>query len=133
MLKIKSAILAAAAFVTAFGIVANAQTPIADYQVQDSYGSSVGTIGPLSVVGTASDVGFTDGATVNGHIQSALNVSVGSLSGATCGGVQAHPQGFLANPSNHSVVLLADFNISATDPIASKVLDFKNRSADDGL
>jgi hypothetical protein len=112
MLKINSAALAAAVLVSMVGVVARAQTPIADYRLQDNYLSSVGTIGPLTVVGTQNDATFTDGATVDGHTQSVLNISVGTMTGDTGAGVQTQTQGFLASPANYSVVLLADFNIS---------------------
>lgn len=134
MLKIKLAAVAATILIVSFGVTANAQTPIADYQLQDNYNSSVGTIGPLTVVGNASDATFTNGVTVDGHTQDVLTIATGSLAvGTDIGaGVQSQTKGFLTSPANYSVVLLADFGLS-TDIAATKVMDFKNLSTDDGL
>lgn len=133
MLNPRFAALTAAWLILSIAIPASAQSPIADYQLQDTLNSSVGTIGPLTIVGDASDVSFTDNATVDGHTQSVLNISVGSVTNDIGGGVQSQTKGFLASPANYSVVLLADFTISASDPVATKVFDFKNLSTDDGL
>ena len=109
-----------------------AQTLVADYQLQGTYNSAVGTIGPLSVVGTAADVAFTTGADVDGNTQTVLSVNVNNNNVADAGaGVQAQTAGFLS-ASNYSVVLLADFNL-APDLVATKVFDFKNLSSDAGL
>lgn len=110
----------------------SAQVLVADYQVQNTYNSSVGTIGPLSVVGVPADVSFTSGQNVDGNIQTVLSFSINNGGSADAGaGVQAQTAGFLS-ASNYSVVLLADFNLDA-DLVATKVFDFKNLSSDAGL
>jgi hypothetical protein len=50
----------------------------------------------------------------------------------TQGGVQTQTNPFISS-SNYSAVLLASFQISTVDVLATKVLDFKNLSSDAGL
>lgn len=119
-----------------------AATLVADYQLQNVYTSSVGSIGALSVVGNAGDISFQNNVVVDGHTQTVLQTSInfGSnpqmlLDGGA--GVQAQT-GTAANtyvtPDNYSAVVLADFNISPTaGVVATKLLDFKNLSSDAGL
>lgn len=122
---------AAAALLSASLSAASAQTLAADYQLQNTFASSVGTIGPLTVVGDSTLVVFQS-ATVLGNTQQVLhinpNTTIGSVGGA---GVQSQTFGSLS-ASNYSVVLLADFSIS-TSGVATKVFDFKNLSTDAGL
>jgi hypothetical protein len=111
-------------------VQANAETLVADYQLQGTYASSVGSIGPLAVVGTATDVGFAYDQDVNGNFQTVVQFSFDGLMDPG-GGLQAQTAGFL-DPSNYSVVLTANFDLSP-DLAATKLLDFKNLSSDDGL
>lgn len=114
---------------------AHAQATLAaDYQFQSTYASSVGTIGPLSVVGNANDASFSTGVTVDGQSQIvlALNVNAQTPPAPDPGaGVQAQTAGFISS-TNYSIVLLAEFNLSA-DFAATKLFDFDNLSSDDGL
>lgn len=104
----------------------------ADYQVQNTYASSVGTIGPLAVVGEPYDVSFTNDVDVDGNTQTVLSTEInGEDTPDDGGGVQAQTAGYIA-PDDYSVVLLADFNLQP-DLLATKVFDFKNLSSDDGL
>lgn len=114
---------------------ANGQTLVADYQLQNVYTSSVNSgIGPLTPTGDTSAISF-EPATVDGVSQQVLNfvdVESESVSGYYDeAGVQAQTNGFV-DPSNYSVVLLADFSLT-TDVLATKVMDFKNLSSDAGL
>jgi hypothetical protein len=107
-------------------------TLAADYQVQNTYASSVGTIGPLTVVGSADDVSFTNNVDVDGNTQTVLTTKInGDNTPDDGGGVQAQTAGFIAS-DDYSVVLLADFNLQP-DLVATKVFDFQNLSSDDGL
>jgi hypothetical protein len=111
---------------------AHAATLVADYQVQDTYASSVGSIGPLTIVGASNDVSFDDNQTVDGHVQTIVHLNTNGAAAADGGaGLQAQTNGFLS-ADNYSVVMLADFNISS-DLVATKIFDFKNLSSDDGL
>jgi hypothetical protein len=104
----------------------------ADYQLQNVFTSSVGTIGPLAVVGNPNDVTFTDDVDVDGNNQIVASIGENFENIADTGaGLQAQTAGFLSS-DNYSVVLLADFNL-APDLAATKVFDFKNLSADPGL
>lgn len=130
-MKILRPVLAAivALYCVSFG---HAQTLEADYQVQGVYTSSVGTIGPLTVVGPAGGVAFiTD--TVNGNPQQVLNISANNTMPPFIeSGVQTQTNPFLS-ASNYSVVLLANFNLNTADVVATKIFDFKNLSSDAGL
>jgi hypothetical protein len=98
----------------------------ADYQLQDSYGSSVGGIGALVPIGTTTDLAFTSDV-VGGRTQEVLTISTfGSNHG-----VQAATTGFV-NPADYSVVLLASYNLAGSS-VATKIFDFKNLSSDAGL
>jgi hypothetical protein len=109
-----------------------AATLAADYQVQNTYASSVGTIGPLTVVGSADDVSFTNDVDVDGNTQTVLSTEInGESMPDDGGGVQAQTAGFISS-DDYSVVLLADFNLQP-DLLATKVFDFQNLSSDDGL
>jgi hypothetical protein len=102
-------------------------TLAADYRVQNTLNSSVGTIGPLTIVDTAADVSFVS-ATVLGQTQQVLNfANVGSDHG-----VQAQTNGFLS-ATTYSIVMLASFNFTLGDSVATKIFDFKNLSSDAGL
>ncbi len=111
--------------------VSDAATIAADYQLQDTLDSSVGTIGPLTVVGPSANVSFADD-TVNGNPQRVLNISNPAGLTADQSGVQSQTAGFL-DPANYSIVLLASFQFFTTDPVATKIFDFKNLSSDAGL
>ncbi len=94
--------------------------------------SSVGTIGPLTVVGEPYDVSFTNNVDVDGNTQTVLSTEInGEGTADDGGGVQAQTAGFIAS-DDYSVVLLADFDLQP-DLLASKVFDFQNLSSDDGL
>ncbi len=111
---------------------ARAQTLAADYQVQNVFTSSVGSIGPLTVVGPAGGVAFKDD-TVNGNPQKVLNIQSNNTTAPFVqSGVQTQTNPFLS-ASNYSVVLLANFNLSTGDVVATKIFDFKNLSSDAGL
>jgi len=114
-----------------FARAALGQTLVADYQLQSTYASSVGTIGPLSPVGDTADLSFTSGVNVNGQTQTVLSVNVDETTNDAGAGVQAQTNGFLS-ASNYSVVLTADFNLDS-DLLATKVFDFQNLSSDSGL
>jgi hypothetical protein len=106
-------------------------TIAADYQLQDTLDSSVGAIGPLSVVGPSANVNFADD-TVNGNPRRVLNI-VAPVGVATDeSGVQSQTAGFL-DPSNYSIALLANFDIGGFNLISTKLFDFKNLSTDAGL
>ena len=111
---------------------ARAQTLQADYQVQNTYASSVGSIGPLTVVG-GTDASFVQ-TTVDSQSQLVLELGTGGDFNAPPvppTGVQTQTNPFLS-ASNYSVVLLADFSLDV-NLVATKVFDFKNLSSDSGL
>lgn len=99
-----------------------AQTPIGDYQFQNVYTSTGGTLGPLTTISGGT---YTfQSATVNGTTQQVLSVSNG--------GVQTPANPFSdANQGVHSIVLNASVTISGTS--ITKIFDFKNLSTDAGL
>ena len=112
--------------------IVRAQTIEADYQVQDTFNSSVGSIGPLTIVGPVAGVGFMSD-TVNGNPQRVLNIQASnSMAPFDQSGVQTQTNPFLS-ASNYSVVLLANFNLNTADVVATKIFDFKNLSSDAGL
>jgi hypothetical protein len=112
--------------------LAHSQTLEADYQVQDTFNSSVGSIGPLTIVGPTAGVAFTSD-TVNGNPQRVLNIQASnSMPPFDESGVQTQTNPFLS-ASNYSIVLLANFNLNTADVVATKVFDFKNLSSDAGL
>jgi hypothetical protein len=112
-------------------VTSHGQTEEADYQLQSTYDSSVGTIGALTTIG--SQVSFTS-ATVDGNPQEVLSISANDTGYGGTSGVQAQTgPNFGISDDNYSVVLLADFNLSATGLLATKVLDFANLSSDAGL
>lgn len=112
--------------------LAQSQTLEADYQVQGIFNSSVGSIGPLSVVGPVGGVTFTSD-TVNGNPQQVLNIQASnSTPPFDESGVQTQTNPFLSS-SNYSIVLLANFNLNTADIVATKIFDFKNLSSDAGL
>ena len=97
--------------------------PLADYRFQNTLGSSVGTLGPLTTVGTVTYTYPT--ANVNGQNQAVFNVPAG-------GGLQTPASPFAASDQGtYSVVLLSAFNISGN--VTTKVFDFKNLTTDAGL
>lgn len=108
---------------------AKAQTLQADYQLQGVYTSSAGSLGPLTVVGDATQVNFTTD-TVDTQTQQVLQIGV-SGSG-TEGGVQTQVSPFVST-GNYSAVLLSNFQIATTNSSFTKVFDFKNLSSDAGL
>jgi hypothetical protein len=111
---------------------AQGQTLVADYQLQNTYASSVGTIGPLAVVGNSADIAFSNDQDVDGNTQTVVHLETNYADPGDGGaGLQAQTNGYLA-VDNYSVVMLADFNLSP-DLAATKVFDFKNLSSDDGL
>ncbi len=122
------ALAATATFVAAPRALA--QSVVADYRVQDTFNSSVGTIGPLVPVG-AGMVTFND-ATVDGQMQRVLTITTNSTAPGSDSGVQTQAVGVL-NPANYSVVLLSDFVINPANVVATKIFDFKNLSTDAGL
>lgn len=110
-------------------------TPVADYQLQGSYASSTGTLGPLTQVG-AGQFSFAT-ATVFGQSQQVLQISTSQNTTTTPttftqGGVQT-PANPFADPSNYSILLTASFTVSTADVLATKVFDFKNLTTDAGL
>jgi hypothetical protein len=119
-------------FALAISVQSHAATLVADYQLQDTYASSVGTIGPLAVVGNAADISFDDGQNVDGNTQTVVQLQTNYADPDDGGaGLQAQVEGYL-DPTNYSVVMLGEFNVDP-DLVATKVFDFKNLSADDGL
>ncbi len=108
---------------------APAQTLAADYQLQDVFTSSVGTIGPLAPTG-AGNVGFVPG-TVNGFSQEVLAVSTSTMT-LMQSGVQTQTNPFI-DGSNYSIVLLASFDLTTTGILSTKVFDFKSLGSDAGL
>ena len=124
--------LIVAAMVCVSASLVRAQTIAADYQVQDTLNSSVGTIGPLTVVGPLAGVTFASD-TVNGNPQRVLQIGVNSVNGTPAQvGVQTQTNSFI-DSSNFSIVLLANFNLNTADVVATKIFDFKNLSSDAGL
>lgn len=115
------------------------QTLEADYQLQNVLTSSAGTgIGPLNEIGFTSAITFSGDTNVDGNNQDVLMFEDGESGNMTPisaytyeGGVQAQTNGYV-DPTNYSVVLLANFNLT-TDVLATKILDFQNLSSDDGL
>jgi Concanavalin A-like lectin/glucanases superfamily/PEP-CTERM motif len=121
-----------AIFVFALAPYLRAQTIAADYQVQGTFNSSVGSIGPLTIVGPAGGVIFTSD-TVNGNPQQVLNIQASNtMPPFDESGVQTQTNPFLS-ASNYSIVLLANFNLDTADVVATKIFDFKNLSSDAGL
>ncbi len=109
-----------------------AQTVVADYNFTNtSLASSVGSIGPLISIGSNNGFG-TD--TVRGIPNTPIyRISTsGSAAPFAQDGVQTQTNPFVSS-SNYSVVLLANFQLSAADAAADKVFDFKNLSSDAGL
>ena len=112
--------------------LAHSQTLAADYQVQDTFNSSVGSIGPLTIVGPTGGVTFQSD-TVNGNPQQVLNIQASNTTPPFDeSGVQTQTNPFLS-ASNYSIVLLANFNLNTADVVATKIFDFKNLSSDAGL
>lgn len=114
------------------GPAARAQTLAADYQVQNTFASAVGTIAPLAPVGTLTDTTFAT-TVVEGQTQQVIRVAA-SGTFAVDGGVQSQTAGSIS-ATNYSAVLLAafQFTLGGTTPVASKLLDFANLSSDAGL
>ena len=110
---------------------ARAQTPIADYQFQNSYASSSGTVGALTPTYTGNT--FVS-ATVNGASQTVLNVPNTSSTAAQQNGVQT-PANPFANQGNYSIVLLASFGttVNTSFSAVTKVFDFASFTSDAGL
>ena len=131
LIQLRDALLSAGLLVAAFPGFSRAQTLEANYQLDDVYTSSVGTIGALSVVGDSSEVSFVS-ASVSGSTQEVLQF-VANDTGEGTSGVQAQTAGFGISASNYSVDLEASFDLSTTGLLATKVLDFKNLSSDAGL
>lgn len=130
----RSVFVAVATAILASGLpsLVHAQTIQADYQVQGTFNSSVGSIGPLTVVGPTGGVTFTSD-TVNGNPQQVLNIQASNSNPPFDeSGVQTQTNPFLSS-SNYSIVLLANFNLNTADVVATKILDFKNLSSDAGL
>lgn len=119
------------AAVSAMPIALRGATLVADYQLQNTLASSVGAIGPLTVVGDPSSAFFTSD-TVNGNPQQVLTITSGSPLGGGPAGVQAQVIPFL-NPADYSAVLLANFDINPLGVLSTKIMDFKNLSTDAGL
>ena len=112
--------------------LAQSQTLEADYQVQDTFNSSAGSIAPLTIVGPTAGVTFQSD-TVNGNPQRVLNIQASNtMPPFDESGVQTQTNPFLS-ASNYSIVLLANFNLNTADVVATKILDFKNLSSDAGL
>lgn len=109
-----------------------AQTLAADYQLQNTFNSSAGTIGPLTPVGPAVGANFTT-QTVMGQSQRVLTLGndPNGMVAAAGTGVQTQTNPFLSS-TNFSIVLLASFSLNP-NLVATKVFDFKNLSSDDGL
>jgi hypothetical protein len=115
--------------------LAQAQSPVADYQFQMSLASTGGTLGPL----TEESGGYYSysTATVNGQSQDVLVVDAGYTgTGApptyTGGGVQT-PANPFTNGGVYSIVLQASFALNPANVVATKVFDFANLSSDAGL
>jgi len=74
---------------------------------------------------------------VDGQSQDVLSLSAGDTGPGGTSGVQAETQtktmDYGISDDNYSVVLLADFNLTATGVFATKVMDFQNLSSDAGL
>ena len=98
---------------------------VADYQLQNVLTSSVSPAGPLTLLG-----GSFVTATVEGQSQFVLNVGTGSINR----GVNVNTAPFLS-ATTYSLVLLAsfDFSVANGSPVAEKLIDFKNRSSDNGV
>lgn len=112
---------------------ARAQTPVSDYQFNNTLDSSVGAAQTLTEVG-GGDFTF-DPAVVNGQTQTVLHIasdSAGSPVNGPEGGVQT-PANPTASGSVYTIVLLADFNLDTTNLLATKVFDFSNLTSDAGL
>lgn len=120
-----------AAALLSSALSSHGQTLAADYQLQDTYNSSVGSIGPLKPLPTGtSDVYFGDG-TVNGVMQRVLVIQTAQSNPFPTSGVQTQTNGFISS-TNYSIVLQAQFSLS-TNLTATKIFDFKNLSSDAGL
>ena len=127
--RLVASVFALAAFATLPRI--HAQTLAADYRVQDTFASSVGSIGPLTPVGSGT-VSFADG-TVDGNMQRVLQIQAQGMTPTFVdAGVRTQTNPFI-NSSNYSIVLLANFNLDQTVVVATKIFDFKNLSGDAGL
>jgi hypothetical protein len=124
-----SVLVGAALLLFAAGPAA-AQTLEADYQLQNTYNSSVGTIGPLTVTGNPGGAQFVSD-TVNSQTQQVLQISQAGTT-ALQTGVQAQTNSFV-DSANYSAVLLSNFQISMMNTDITKVFDFKNLSSDAGL
>ena len=125
-------LLAAALWLTPSPAV-RAQTPVADYQFQNTYANSSGSVGPLTPTYTGNT--FVS-ATVNGAPQTVLNVPNGTTTTAAMqNGVQT-PANPFTDQGNYSIVLLANFTgtiSGSTNTGVDKVFDFKSFSSDAGL
>ena len=103
---------------------------VADYQLQNVLTSSVPPAGPLTLLG-----GNFITATVAINMQSQMQIVLNSPVNST------GPQGVAVNTASfltattYSVVLLAAFDFSGVtgSPVAEKLIDFKNRSSDNGV
>ncbi len=109
-----------------------AQTVEADYNfIGNTLNSSVGSIGPLMPIGANN--GFSTD-TVRGVPNTPIYriAASGSTPNFSQGGAQVQTNPFVSS-SNYSVVLLANFQLSAADAAATKIFDFKDLSSDAGL
>ena len=127
----KTAVLTAAVGWLALHGAAHAQTPVADYQFQNTLDSSVPPAQTLTEVGNG-DFNYTT-ATVNGQSQQVLSISTTDIGGTAAeGGVQT-PANPLTDGGTYSIVLLADFDLDPANLAATKVFDFKGLTSDAGL
>ena len=125
-------LFAAALWLTPFSTV-RAQTPVADYQLQQTLASSTGTLGPLTTVGSTANSSYVT-ATVFGTSQYVYQVGTSGTTPSTLaqGGLQT-PANPFADAGTYSILLTASFNVSTADVLATKVFDFKNLTTDAGL
>jgi Concanavalin A-like lectin/glucanases superfamily len=127
----------AAAMITGGATVSFGQTLEADYQLQNTYDSSiVSGIGPLGVTGDPAGANFVSD-TVNGNTQQVLQITTTEIEspptiGVVQTGVQAQTNPFI-NSANYSAVLLSNFQTSPSSDGITKVMDFDNLSSDAGL
>lgn len=109
---------------------AQAQTQVADYQFQGVYTSTVGTIGPLTTVGTAFFDFVTE--TVDGVPRTVLTIGNGNGPATTDGGVQT-PANPFANAAEFSIDLQSSVALNTANFVATKIFDFKGLTTDAGL
>ena len=124
--------VAALASLLSLPLATDAQTLVADYQVQGVLTSSVPSgIGPLIPIGGVTMPEY-ELDSVNGFNQMVLEIVTDTADPPVLSGVQSQTAP-LVDPENYSIVLLGSFDLITTGILATKIFDFKNLSSDAGL